>query len=316
MSRPTGISLDRNVPGHRKIKIDCPSCGKKKCYSRYYDFSTWQYLPERFGRCDRENSCGYHEKPDLAIVSEGYTPRRIKSEVVNKSLNHYEINPFVQWLLSNFDEGLVYESIAKYDVGTARMYGGSTVFWQRDIKGQYRSAKIMGYNPQNGRRIHGQTNWVHTKLYKDNFELEQCLFGEYLASISDLPIAIFESEKTAIIFDLVYPDEYTCLATGGSKNGLGGKSLNREKVKFMRGRQVVLYPDASENGQTFEQWENLMKQMIEYDIDASIVNLDQCLSPKHRKEGLDIADVLLMEYTGIYDRFQDENPNKLAYLPF
>ena len=133
--------------------------------------------------------------------------------------------------------------------------------------------------------------------------------------LKDLPIALFESEKTALIFDLIYPDEYICMATG-AKDGIGGKSLNREKVKFMRGRQVVMYPDASPEGQTFEQWQNLCKQMNEFDIDADIVSLDDDLSQAHREKGLDIADVLIMEHTGIYTDFQTDDPNKLVYLPF
>ena len=49
----------------KAIKADCPDCGPKhrKTLSRYVDTQTSESLPEPYGRCDREDNCGYHVSP-------------------------------------------------------------------------------------------------------------------------------------------------------------------------------------------------------------------------------------------------------------
>ena len=43
-------------------KHSCPQCGRKT-FVRYIDKTTGEYLPEQYGRCDHEQSCGYHLNP-------------------------------------------------------------------------------------------------------------------------------------------------------------------------------------------------------------------------------------------------------------
>lgn len=43
-------------------KHSCPQCGRKT-FVRYIDNTTGEYLPEQYGRCDHEQSCGYHLNP-------------------------------------------------------------------------------------------------------------------------------------------------------------------------------------------------------------------------------------------------------------
>ena len=40
----------------------CPNCNKKK-FVYYVNTETGNYLPTNFGRCDREQNCGYHKAP-------------------------------------------------------------------------------------------------------------------------------------------------------------------------------------------------------------------------------------------------------------
>ena len=72
--------------------------------------------------------------------------------------------------------------------------------------------------------------------------MKQCFFGEHLLSdtsstISSNPVAIVESEKTALIAAHFIPD-FTWLATGGTHG-----CFNREAIQVLEGREVILFPD-------------------------------------------------------------------------
>jgi hypothetical protein len=43
-------------------KVICPAC-QKKTFVRYVEALTSNYLPDQYGRCDRESNCGYFQKP-------------------------------------------------------------------------------------------------------------------------------------------------------------------------------------------------------------------------------------------------------------
>jgi hypothetical protein len=53
----------------------CPGCNKKT-FVRYIDTSTREYLPEQYGRCDRESKCAYHLNP----YKDGYSKAVWKHE--------------------------------------------------------------------------------------------------------------------------------------------------------------------------------------------------------------------------------------------
>ena len=78
----------------------------------------------------------------------------------------------------------------------------------------------MLYDPGTGHRVKNPTSkvmWVHNlKLFED-FHLKQCLFGEHLLDGNNGPVAIVESEKTAIIASMFFQDA-VWLATGGLNN--------------------------------------------------------------------------------------------------
>lgn len=59
-------------------KHHCPECAKKH-FVLYIDTVTGEYLPNHFGRCDRENKCGYHLNP----YTDGYV-KAIKEQESGK----------------------------------------------------------------------------------------------------------------------------------------------------------------------------------------------------------------------------------------
>src|SRR5699024_8538126 len=107
-----------------------------------------------------------------------------------------------------------------YQIGSSKHWNGATVFWQIDKNLDIRSGKVMLYD-KDGHRAkrndgNGYITWVHSLLY-DDYNLKQCLFGEHLLIDSEKPVALVESEKTAIIASVHYPD-YTWLAVGSKHN--------------------------------------------------------------------------------------------------
>src|SRR5690554_1445403 len=56
-NQPHRYSLEKGSKKHH-----CPDCNKKT-FVLYIDTETGDYLPEQYGRCDRENKCGYHSAP-------------------------------------------------------------------------------------------------------------------------------------------------------------------------------------------------------------------------------------------------------------
>jgi hypothetical protein len=104
------------------------------------------------------------------------------------------------------------------------------------------------------------------------------------------PVAIVESEKTAIIASVYFP-EFIWIAAG-NKEG-----LNREKCEVLKGRQVVLFPDLSKPKEnkptTFEVWSNKAKEFS--NIAHFMVNelLEKKAEEAERKEGCDLADYLI-----------------------
>jgi hypothetical protein len=281
-----------------KSRFVCPNCQKReKTFSLYIDTETGDYIAPTVGRCNRESNCGYHytpkryfEKNNISFENKEFVPRSIiitqpkpkntsyiDNLMFTKSLQGYEKNNFVQFLIKRFGKVEAEKVIEKYFLGTSKHWNGANIFWQIDVKGRIRTGKIMLYNTETGKRTK-KINWVHSLLKIDNFELEQCFFGEHLLKDKLKSVAIVESEKTAIISSLYLPS-FIWLAVGSLTN------LSKVKCETLRGRKVVLFPDL--NG--FEKWSVKAK---EYGFKVSDL-LERKATEDQKKEGLDIADFLL-----------------------
>ncbi len=229
----------------------------------------------------------------------------IDDTVVQRTLCHYDINPLYRYLVSIFGDKEATSLFALYRVGTSKLWGGATVFWQTDINGHVRSGKIMAYDPKTGHRIKtdgAKVCWAHVAMRLADFNLRQCFFGEHLLSqFPDRQVMIVESEKTAIICHHFMP-EYVWLATGG-KHGC----FNSEAVQVLRGRDVTLFPDLG----AFEEWNSKVPLLRAVCHSVSINDyLEKTANEEQRAQGLDIADFLLMTDTPqmILQRMIARNP--------
>lgn len=294
-------------------KIDCPNCGKKRCFVRYIDEQgTVQFL-STVGKCDHEQSCGYHytpreyfrDNPDAlsnddrridrifrqSIVRTRpvpVEPSYISPAIVEASLFHYDQNPLYRYLCGVFGAEETMRLFNLYCIGTSAKWGGSTVFWQTDEEGRVRTGKIMLYNSSTGRRVkepQACVSWAHAELRLPDFNLRQCLFGQHRLSLYPYrTVFLVESEKTAVIASHYMPD-VLWLATGG-KNGC----FNVQTVEVLRGRDVILLPDL---GAT-DTWKNKLPILrpVCRSVTVSMM-LEDMATNEQCSQGLDIADFLL-----------------------
>ena len=123
----------------------------------------------------------------------------IDKGIVGRTLSNYNINPMFNYLSGLFGNKETMRIFNIYKVGTAKKWGGSTVYWQIDYNGNVRTGKIMLYDSETGHIIKEPRNyitWVHTALHYDDFNLKQCFFGEHLLSVYpnksvDFPVCVF-----------------------------------------------------------------------------------------------------------------------------
>ena len=298
-------SLDRSSK-----KYICPDCNKKT-FVLYINNSTGEPLHATVGKCDRDDNCRHHYSPKQYFADNrisfdtwrDYTPSRPKPTIITepqpsyidacimrKSLTGYESNRFVRYLCRIVGDKLASDAVGRYFVGTSKYWQDSTVFWQIDLQQRIRCGKIMDYNQITGKRIKDIINgeersritWVHRVLMLPDFNLSQCFFGEHLLSDTSKPVAIVESEKTAIIASCYMPD-FIWLSCG-QKHGLTDK-----KCKVLKGRTVVLCPDCK----AYDYWVKKAKELSEI-CTVSVSDLIEKHAAKHEYEaGLDIGDYLV-----------------------
>ncbi|WP_018617612.1 DUF6371 domain-containing protein [Spirosoma luteum] len=322
-------------------RYTCPACEKPKQLSRYLDAETGELLPDHVGRCNRESDCGYHYTPRqyfednklwvndatgtrTQTVYQSPKPARpvpqpsyIPFSLFRQSLNQYDQNEFINGLYGLFDTEITNDLISRFYIGTSKHWPGATVFWQVDKSGNIRTGKIMLYNSLTLKRVKqpfSHIHWVHSVLTKQGrlaeFELSQCLFGlhQLRNQPDNRPVAIVESEKTAILAT-VYLPKYIWLACGSLSN------LSTEKLLPVAGRSVTLFPDL--NG--FDKWSQKVEELrpvVGQRLTVSDV-LEKRATDADRKKGYDLADYLIRNRDPLagwaltdsgYPLFWDYNP--------
>lgn len=317
--------LEKYHPGSKKT---CPQCGRKVCFTRYVDASGDYVFPEHVGRCDHEHSCGYHFSPsdyfrenpeesislsrkhvitpkNLSVPIKEQLPSFIDRSIMEQTLSHYAINPLYAFLARCMGKEEADRLCRLYRIGTSRKWGGAAIFWQVDCNGRVRTGKIMLYDATTGKRVkHPQPHvcWVHTEMRLKDYHLRQCFFGEHLLPLyPDRKVFVVESEKTAVIASHFMPD-VLWIATGG-KNGC----FNERAITALAGRDVVLMPDL---GAT-QEWQTRLPMLDKVCRSVSVNDIMETMATdEQRRQGLDIADFLLMEDTPqmILQKMIDRNP--------
>jgi hypothetical protein len=285
----------------------CPICQQRdKTFSLYIDTERGEHIHPTVGRCNRESNCGHHYTPkqyfqdnNISFYTQPkqYKPRPVSPqpkpvsfipvEVFKASLNPkaFETNHFVQFLINLFGVEVASQLVSRYFIATSKHWNGATVFWQIDTQGKVRTGKIMLYSPTTGKRVKNlelPVYWVHKALKQPEFELRQCLFGTHLLIDKTKPVAIVESEKTAVIAS-VYLPQFIWVAVGSLTN------LNAEKCSILKGRTVTLFPDL--NG--FDKWSSKAKELSHLAIFTVSDLLERKATEAEKKQGFDLADYLI-----------------------
>lgn len=215
----------------------------------------------------------------------------------------YEEDPLTTFLISKFGKEKTIQALERYRVRTS---SGGTIFPYFSHNDEFRTVKMVKYG-MNGRRDRDSFPfYMHKKLGGNQFKYKRCFFGEHLLTQHDGPIAIVESEKTAIIMSIVN-DEFLTLATGG-KNTLHINNIYH--VLNINNQRCVLFPDhdkPDDYGVTpFIQWSYMADELNGkgYDVITS-----EILETENTPFGYDIADVILDRYENKVRKVSKENAN-------
>lgn len=270
----------------------CP-CGRSNRDGKFAPFKGFQDK----GYC---HSCGETFLPQ----TEKESPKRpfsplppkpisyMDPKLLEASLQAYERNNFVSFLKSTFGESLAIQAVEAYKIGTSAARPNANVFWYIDTSQRIRGGKIMVYNASTGKR-QNFFSWSHSRLKIDDYNFKPCFFGEHLLQTdTSKNVGIVESEKTAIIASLVFP-ELIWLASGGKEG------LSPYKFESLRNRNVFLFPDLTRPGDTkncFDLWVkeiNAINGMITGYFGVSDF-FEKRASKKEKEAGLDLADYILL----------------------
>lgn len=216
----------------------------------------------------------------------------IPPDIVTRSVSFRRKSDFIRFLDTILDPVIVEGLIDDYRLGVTK--SGAVIFFQIDAEGRCRTGNMMMYDPETSHRIKdeakpGRINWAHAVMKKvgmlpEEWELTQCLFGEHLLPMyPDKPVALVESEKTAVICAGLLP-KFLWLATGGKQQ------INQEKFAVLGKRKITAFPDVD----GFAEWQTKLSAIPGLNVTIADV-LQKEATPQDFKDHIDIADWLLRD---------------------
>lgn len=233
-------------------KDRCPQCGKMRFVPYVLAADPSVKAGPEYGRCDREQSCGYFRYPGGEVRTDSdrqYVPEPPREPILLPA--GYAKRDWVNGensLLRAY-KGLVGGRLLmvmeRYNCGTGRH--GECVYYQYDGT-HVRTAKAILYGTD-GHRIKVEdgglpVRWLHKspqlRQYTAGKELRQCLFGQHLLSqYPDKKVYVVEAEKTAVLMAATDQSRGRLwIACGGSQMLKGAIDLSP-----LNGRDVTLIPD-------------------------------------------------------------------------
>lgn len=242
-----------------------------------------------------------HIIPKEKLASQGYSGEEA-----------FPLGALIYFCYSVFGVAATNKAFREYRVMVTKRYRKNglfgTVYVYYDHKGRIRQIKEMGYDGKTGRRLkdgdscdvyngrnryyeqRSDTNKVIQigKWLVDGYESKPCFYGEHLLSIyPDKPVAIVESEKTAIICSICLPD-YIWLGTGGI---YGCQWDSPEVYSILRDRKIVVFPDLNATA----TWHIKADIMRADGMDVSVYDLESMsfVTDEDRQAGLDIGDYMI-----------------------
>ena len=240
--------------GSRKDR--CPQCGKLRFVPYVLAADPSVKAGPEYGRCDREQSCGYFRYPGGEVRTDSdreYVPEPPKepilmpTDVMGASITTG--NSLFRAYFQLMDENWMRlaNAMAEYKVRAGSH--GECIYYQYDGT-HVRTAKAILYGTD-GHRIKVEdgglpVRWLHKspqlRQYTAGKELRQCLFGQHLlAQYPNAKVYVVEAEKTAVLMaatDREPMNDRLWIACGGSQMLKGAIDLSP-----LNGRDVTLIPD-------------------------------------------------------------------------
>lgn len=306
-------------PYRGRTYFTCPECGQNTLIP-YIDTEGEIQFPEYVGMCNRPSKCGYHFPPrkyfeEAKAKGIDFRLHRAKSpssapapppdpdyidlQAIEQFTRYGMTTTLCQFLSQALDRlhpaRTLADTLAMYRVGG--LQDGRIIFPLIDTDRRVRSAKVMRYL-YNGHRSKdkadkGRFCWLHSMrtlvpssmlhIHGEGFSLSQAWFGSHLLPIyPSLPVAIVESEKTAILLACMRP-QYIWLATGGMQNFVP------DKAPSLQGRKVYVYADA--DGE--QEWEQRTRTLIEAKLLPTGTMIPKWYAGEPEGSKRDIADLIL-----------------------
>jgi len=280
-----------NYKGFANIYGYCHSCGKStNPPSTYLDENgnthNWNTVTQKF---ESVSQTSYNNVLQDGEIRNTKYYNQLNPEAKQSKLIDYKLvigfktifpeNNLLQYLRNTYEKEKVDFVKQLYCIGTSKNAG--TIFWSINKEGEAQKAKVSYYT-KNGKR----TDRFEVP-YKNSEGYFGCLYGEHLLKDNRKPIILVESEKTAIVASIEFP-EYTWLAYSGI-NG-----LTDAKLRVLENERIIIIPDMSQNAVAIMN--KKLSKLRSLNIDATIYDITLGKTDEQLKiEGLyncDLEDIL------------------------
>lgn len=204
-------------------------------------------------------------------------------------------NPLTDLLLRLYPQQAVIDACNRYLIGfnafSTGKPGDALIYWQVDEKNTIFNAKRIHYRFDG----HRDKKLPPIIMYPGN---PQCLFGQHLLKDADpdQPVAIVESEKSALIMSIAMPC-YLWMACGSLNN------FNERFLEPLRHRMIIGFPDVdikrdkqSRVSASCALWQKVAKQLRQQGWRIIIDDaLETDATTSQRLDKIDIADVAIAD---------------------